>query len=29
VEVPHGKRLRLKRSADGKLALVLEAEDAA
>ena len=29
VEVPHGKRLRLMRSADGKLALVLEAEDAA
>jgi pyrimidine operon attenuation protein/uracil phosphoribosyltransferase len=29
VEVPSGKRLRLKQAADGKLALVLEAEDAA
>jgi pyrimidine operon attenuation protein/uracil phosphoribosyltransferase len=29
VEVPRGKRLRLKQAADGKLALVLETEDAA
>ena len=29
VEVPGGKRLRLKRADDGKLALALEAEDAA
>jgi pyrimidine operon attenuation protein/uracil phosphoribosyltransferase len=29
VEVPGGKRLRLKQASDGKLALVLEAEDAA
>jgi pyrimidine operon attenuation protein/uracil phosphoribosyltransferase len=29
VEVPSGKRLRLKQASDGKLALVLEAEDAA
>ena len=29
VEVPSGKRLSLKRADDGKLALVLEAEDAA
>ena len=29
VEVPPGKRLRLKRAGDGRLALVLEAEDAA
>jgi pyrimidine operon attenuation protein/uracil phosphoribosyltransferase len=29
VEVPAGKRLRLKRTDEGKLALVLEAEDAA
>jgi pyrimidine operon attenuation protein/uracil phosphoribosyltransferase len=29
VEVPQGKRLRLKRSAEGQLALVLEGEDAA
>src|SRR5205085_5486755 len=29
VEVPEGKRLRLKRADDGRLALALEAEDAA
>ncbi|HEX9396981.1 MAG TPA: bifunctional pyr operon transcriptional regulator/uracil phosphoribosyltransferase PyrR [Burkholderiales bacterium] len=29
VEVPQGKRLRLKRGDDGRLALVLEADDAA